>query len=82
MHNLIDGAQFDLVRRFKQMFSRYQRSRDLIAVGAYQAGADPMLDQAVAIYPKLEAFLQQKITERELYPDAIAKLRALFEGVR
>src|ERR1700712_3522607 len=43
MHGLIRPAHFDLVRRFKQLFSRYQRSRDLIAVGAYQAGADPLL---------------------------------------
>ncbi len=74
MHNLVDSAHFDLVRRFKQLFSRYQRSRDLIAVGAYQAGADPLLDTAVALYPKLEAFLQQRINECEHYTSAIAKL--------
>ena len=78
MHNLVDDAHFELVRRFKQFFSRYQRSRDLIAVGAYQAGADPMLDLAVALYPRLEGFLQQRINEREGYESAIAKLGSLF----
>src|SRR5581483_1638891 len=34
-------------RRFKQLYSRYQRSRDLIAVGAYAAGSDPLLDEAI-----------------------------------
>ncbi len=78
MHNLVDGAQFDLVRRFKQLFSRYQRSRDLIAVGAYQAGSDPILDTAVALYPRLEGFLQQRIDEQERYPDTIANLAGLL----
>ena len=78
MHNLVKAQHFDVVRHFKQFFSRYQRSRDLIAVGAYQAGADPVLDAAVALYPKIEAFLQQRIDERENYDDSVLKLEALF----
>ncbi|MBS0372354.1 MAG: flagellar protein export ATPase FliI [Proteobacteria bacterium] len=78
MHNLVKSQHFDVVRRFKQLFSRYQRSRDLIAVGAYQAGADPVLDQAVAMYPRLEAFLQQRIDECEPYDSAVEKLYTLF----
>ncbi|MCK0509098.1 flagellar protein export ATPase FliI [Aromatoleum anaerobium] len=80
MHGLVTAEHFDLVRRFKQMFSRYQRARDLIAVGAYQAGSDPMLDRAVAIYPKLESFLQQRIDEQETWTQATANLRTLFAG--
>ncbi|WP_417071355.1 flagellar protein export ATPase FliI [Niveibacterium terrae] len=78
MHGLIKPSHFELVRRFKQLFSRYQRSRDLIAVGAYQAGADPLLDEAVRSYPALEAFLQQAITERSSYEDSLAALHKLF----
>ncbi|CAL95335.1 flagellar protein export ATPase FliI [Azoarcus olearius] len=80
MHTLVDNAHFDLVRRFKQLFSRYQRSRDLIAVGAYQPGAEPLLDMAVALYPRLEAFLQQRVDEREPYDGAVMKLAQLFTG--
>ena len=78
MHNLVKSQHFDMVRRFKQLFSRYQRSRDLIAVGAYHAGSDPVLDQAVAMYPRLEAFLQQRIEECEPYESAVEKLHTLF----
>jgi ABC-type nitrate/sulfonate/bicarbonate transport system permease component len=78
MHSLVSTEHFDLVRRFKQLFSRYQRSRDLIAVGAYQSGADPLLDKAVAMYPRLEAFLQQRIDEQETHPQANAHLAKLF----
>jgi flagellum-specific ATP synthase len=78
MHTLVKGQHFDLVRRFKQLFSRYQRSRDLIAVGAYQPGSDPVLDQAVAIYPRLEGFLQQAMNEREGFDDAVTKLQDVF----
>ncbi|MFA9439280.1 flagellar protein export ATPase FliI [Uliginosibacterium sp. sgz301328] len=78
MHNIVRPGHFDLVRRFKQLFSRYQRSRDLIAVGAYQQGADPLLDEAVRTYPALEALLQQKITDQADFESSLQALHLLF----
>jgi len=80
MTALIEPAQFDAVRRFKQMLSRYQRNRDLISVGAYAAGHDLQLDKAIALYPEIEAFLQQGMTERAGYPEAVAQLEQLFQA--
>ena len=80
MHNLVTQQHFELVRRFKQLFSRYQRSRDLISVGAYQAGSDPLLDEAVAMYPRLEAFLQQAIDQQEDYTHSVDQLGRLFSA--
>ncbi|QRX83161.1 flagellar protein export ATPase FliI [Glaciimonas sp. PAMC28666] len=78
MTSLITPPQFDAVRRFKQMLSRYQRNRDLISVGAYAAGHDLQLDQAIALYPKIEAFLQQEMHERADYAGATTQLHALL----
>ncbi|MNT54855.1 Flagellum-specific ATP synthase [compost metagenome] len=78
MTSLIAAAQFDTVRRFKQMLSRYQRNRDLISVGAYAPGHDLQLDQAIAMYPRIEAFLQQSMHERTGYEEAIAHMDSLF----
>jgi flagellum-specific ATP synthase len=64
MNALISNQEFDLVRRFKSLYSRYQRSRDLINVGAYVRGSDPQLDEAIVLYPHLEAFLRQSVDER------------------
>ncbi len=78
MVNLIDSTQMNDIRRFKVLFSRYQRSRDLIAVGAYAPGSDPVLDQAVNMYPRLEAFLQQSIGEQADFQTAVANLHTLM----
>ncbi|AKH88770.1 flagellar protein export ATPase FliI [Edwardsiella tarda] len=78
MTSLIDEAHYARVRRFKQLLSSYQRNRDLISVGAYARGSDPLLDQAIALYPQLEAFLQQGIFERSDYAQACNALQALF----
>ncbi|MES2238435.1 MAG: flagellar protein export ATPase FliI [Pseudomonadota bacterium] len=63
MNNLVPPEHLELARQFKQLYTRYQRARDLLSVGAYAAGTDPLLDRAIAIYPRLEAFLQQSIDE-------------------
>jgi flagellum-specific ATP synthase len=80
MHGLIKPTQFELVRRFKQLYSRYQRSRDLIAVGAYAQGSDPLLDLSVASYPRLQGFLQQNMNERADLEDSVLALHRLFEA--
>ncbi len=78
MTSLVDPAQFEVVRRFKQTLSRYQRNRDLIGVGAYSPGHDAQLDEAIALYPRLEAFLQQPMQERTAYPESVAQLSRIF----
>jgi flagellum-specific ATP synthase len=80
MTSLAYPGHMELTRRFKRLYARYERSRDLISVGAYSPGADAVLDQAVALYPQLEAFLQQDMNERENYPASLAKLNALFQA--
>jgi flagellum-specific ATP synthase len=80
MPNLIEPAHMEQVRHFKQLYSRYQRARDLLAVGAYVPGSDGLLDRAIALYPKLESFLQQEIGERATSRTSLNQLRMLFVG--
>lgn len=78
LHSLIDEHTFEGIKRFKQLYSRYQRNRDLINVGAYVPGSDPLLDKAVALYPQMERFLQQQITEKVDYNQSMQELFALL----
>ena len=82
MTNLITPPHLAHVRQFKLLYSRYQRSRDLIAVGAYASGSDPVLDQAILLHPLLERFLQQDLHERANYPESLSKLNQLFSAVQ
>ena len=50
-------------RRMRQLLAAYAASEDLIRVGAYQKGADALLDKAIAALPKIASFLQQKKSE-------------------
>lgn len=78
MHNITTDQHQQQARHLKQLYSRFQRNRDLISVGAYAAGSDPVLDQAIALYPRMEAFLQQNISERSGIQESLGQLSALF----
>lgn len=81
MTELIPHVQYRKVQRFKQLLSTYQRNRDLVSVGAYVKGSDPLLDRAIDQYPALEAFLHQAIHKRSGYDEAIAALSQLFPDI-
>ncbi|SDM66817.1 flagellum-specific ATP synthase [Oryzisolibacter propanilivorax] len=63
MHNVVPREHFELARQFRAVYSRYQKSSDLIQVGAYLAGSDPQLDEAIRLQPGMVAFLQQTMFE-------------------
>lgn len=79
MHSIISTEHLLDTRRLKQLYSRYQRNRDLISVGAYAAGTDPILDEAIRLLPHIEAFLQQGINERASVAESLRQLTALFQ---
>jgi flagellum-specific ATP synthase len=68
-------------RRFKSLYSRYQRNRDLLAVGAYVPGADPALDAAIGAHPRMERYLQQTMTARADLGQSRQDLEALLSTV-
>jgi len=79
MTNITTPEHQKFTRHLKQLYSRYQRNRDLISVGAYSPGSDPVLDEAIARYPQIELFLQQNITERSGINESLGQLTALFQ---
>jgi len=50
-----------LIRRCLQLAAAYRAQEDMIRVGLYKQGSDPLLDEAVVFWPKLQLFLQQGI---------------------
>ncbi len=56
------SEQEQLIRRCLQLAAAYRAQEDMLRVGLYKAGTDPLLDQAVSFWPRLQAFLQQPAT--------------------
>ena len=78
MFELVGESQLKQSRYCKQLLSAWQRNHDLISVGAYVSGSDPLLDQAITLYPAITAYLQQGIHQRCNYGTACEQLNQLF----
>ncbi len=78
MTEITSPEQQQAARRFKQIYSLYQHNRDIINVGAYAPGGNPQLDQAVAMQPRLMAFLRQDMHQAVSLQDSLGDLTAVL----
>ncbi|WP_395697942.1 flagellar protein export ATPase FliI [Methylocella sp.] len=58
-HLVWTPEQRELVTRLRGLIARFEDTKDLRLMGGYRAGADPELDQAVAMAPKIYRALEQ-----------------------
>lgn len=54
----------ELVTQARRYLAAYENMAELIRLGAYRKGSDPMVDEAIEIYPRLEKFLSQNRNEQ------------------
>ncbi len=78
MPSITSREQMNSARLFRQLYSSYQQHRDLISIGAYQRGSDPRVDEAIARWPQIAAFLQQDIAEPVTLNESITQLGAMY----
>jgi flagellum-specific ATP synthase len=69
-------------RKLKMLYSRYQRGRELLSMGAYVPGGDPELDLAVKMWPQIKTYLQQDAEERFGMDNALAELMKIAGAVK
>jgi flagellum-specific ATP synthase len=63
--------------QLRKLLASYRDKEDLIAIGAYQHGSDPVADEAIAKRLPIEDFLQQTIDDVSTAELADAQLLAL-----
>ena len=68
-----------LTIRARRILATYGDMEDMIRLGAYRAGSDPAVDEAIAVMPALESFLRQAKGERTSLTHSFAALSAALE---
>jgi flagellum-specific ATP synthase len=81
MPRVVRPEQETAARLFKQLWSRYREQEDLINVGAYAPGSDPLTDQAIVMQPPLRAFVSQGMAEVVSLAPSVAALRKLMQPI-
>lgn len=72
-------------RRLFELLASHRESEELISIGAYARGSNPMTDVAIALKPAMDTFLRQSkddLTEFPLTCGALCELAAESERLR
>ena len=71
-------AENVLISKAKQYLSTYDDMAEMIRLGAYRRGADPLVDEAIHFFPMLEEFMSQGKTDRASLPECFAALSEIL----
>ncbi|MGH7485003.1 MAG: FliI/YscN family ATPase, partial [bacterium] len=66
--------QKEASQKIREALSMYQRSEDLINLGAYASGSNPKLDSAIKVRPQLMEFLRQDANVTVPVKETLAQL--------
>lgn len=76
----LDADQAALLRRARGILALHADMADMVRLGAYRAGTDPAVDEAVALAPRIEAVLRQDRNEHSSLADSFTLLRDAMEA--
>jgi flagellum-specific ATP synthase len=75
MIDLINPDHLELARSFSDLMANYKKVEDLINIGAYKPGSNPKVDQALARWDRIQAYLRQRINEKVDFQESLQALR-------
>jgi flagellum-specific ATP synthase len=75
-----DGSHQALVSQVREALGTYRDAADLIQIGAYVAGSDARVDNALGLVPKINTYLRQGLTEQTPFGQVKARLQALVSS--
>lgn len=77
MQDLVSPEVAEAARRLRALIATREDNRDLVMMGAYRAGSDPVLDSALELSQPIDAFLRQERGEAVSLGEAQAQLQAV-----
>jgi FliI/YscN family ATPase len=74
MARVTDPRHLAAAARVRARLAIYEEHRDLVTLGAYQAGCDPQVDDAIACYPAIERLIRQPRDEQADWSHGVSEL--------
>ncbi|MDH4199350.1 MAG: FliI/YscN family ATPase [Spirochaetia bacterium] len=78
MNNLVPKDQIRLAASIREMVSEYNDNEEIINLGAYVKGSNPVLDRSMLIRRELNDFLRQEVEQYQTYESTIEQLKNVY----
>lgn len=79
MSQIVGRDHKALAGKLKNVLATYSEAEDLINIGAYKAGSNPNIDNAIQKIDAVNEFLRQEVDEKLDYEQTLEALKELFE---
>jgi flagellum-specific ATP synthase len=79
--DLLSPEDCQLMGSARECMAVYRKSRDLVSIGAYQAGTNPQIDRAIELHESLNEFLKQSVDETCGFGASWQALREIMQVV-
>lgn len=77
MTAIVSKEHRDTASKLRDYLSIYEKNSDLISIGAYKAGTNPKLDEAVEKIDEINAFLMQGVNEAFSYEEMLEMMKQI-----
>ena len=78
MSSIVDPEHLEAARKLREVVAAYEKERDLILIGAYEAGSDPKVDYAIEKIEEVNSFLKQGIEDHCTVEETLEQLKGIF----
>jgi len=78
MNDIVTEEHREAANRLRSLMSAYESAKDLIEIGAYKSGTNPLVDKAVEMKDEIDSFLKQGVFEKASFEETLQKLLDLY----
>jgi len=79
MRDVSDKEHQRAAANMLRLIASYREAEDLINIGAYAQGSNPIIDIAIKMNPKINGFLQQGIEEKAEFSEIVMQLQNIMQ---
>ncbi|MBC7286528.1 MAG: FliI/YscN family ATPase [Armatimonadetes bacterium] len=80
MPSVVPPEQMERAEELRRLLAAYAEAEDLINLGAYQQGSNPLIDRAIALRAPITEFLRQRLEEYTPIEESRRRLEEILAG--
>ncbi|WP_461832124.1 FliI/YscN family ATPase, partial [Aquifex sp.] len=78
MPKLVDDKHLSMANYVREVLSKFEDVEELVRIGLYKEGSNPLVDKVIKYLPQVEGFFRQKPEEKVSFGESVRALEELY----
>lgn len=79
MPKLVDDKHLSMANYVREVLSKFEDVEELVRIGLYKEGSNPLVDKVIKYLPQVEGFFKQKPEEKVSFGESVKALEELYK---